>query len=90
MTIDPKKQKDKTITENQEIIKEKYPIVAWLETAFRTFHDILMGDEPGKVDGYINKYEDSLISSFCNGLKWESPGQECDIPECEFWICRRK
>lgn len=28
-----------------------------------------MGGDPGKVDGYINKYENSLISSFCNGLK---------------------
>lgn len=69
LTIDPKKQKDKTITENLKIIREKYPIVAWAETAFRTFHDILMGGDPGKVDGYINKYENSLISSFCNGLK---------------------
>lgn len=69
LTINSKKQKDKTITENLEIIKEKYPIVAWVETAFRAFHNILVGGDPDKADEYINKYGDSPISPFCNGLK---------------------
>lgn len=69
LTMDPKKQKDKTITEHLEIIYEKYPVAAWVETAFRTFHDILMGDDPDKADEYIDQYGDSAIASFCNGLK---------------------
>lgn len=69
LTIDPKKQKEKTITENMKIIRETYPIVAWVETAFHTFHSILKGNDPDKVEEYINNYKDSAISSFCEGLK---------------------
>ena len=69
LTVDPKKKKDKTISENLSLIKEKFPIVAWAEVAFHEFHEILMGDAPEKIDEYIGKYEGTKISSFCNGLK---------------------
>lgn len=71
LTIDPKKEKDKdkVISENLDRIKEKFPMVAWVADAFHEFHGILMGNEPGKIDKYIEKYADTEISSFCNGLK---------------------
>ena len=69
LTIDPEKKKDKVISENLDIIKEKFPIVTWVADTFYEFHEILMGDEPGKIDEYIGKYAGTKISSFCNGLK---------------------
>lgn len=69
LTIDPKKEKDKVISENLDLIKEKFPMVAWVADAFCEFHEILMGDEPEKIDKYIEKYTNTELSSFCNGLK---------------------
>lgn len=69
LTIDPRNEKDTVISENLDLIKEKFPIVAWVARSFHEFHEILMGDEPEKIDAYIKKYADTEISSFCNGLK---------------------
>ena len=69
LTIDPKKEKDKAISENLDLIKEKFPIVAWASDAFHQFHEILMGNDPEKIDVYIEKYEGTELSSFCNGLE---------------------
>ena len=69
LTTNPKKPKDKTIADHIEIIKARFPIVEWVETVFHEFHNILKGNDPDKVDEYIKKYEESLISSFCTGLK---------------------
>ena len=69
LTIDSKKEKDTVISENLDLIKKKFPIVAWVEESFHEFHEILMGDEPEKIDEYIEKYEKTKLSSFCIGLK---------------------
>lgn len=69
LTIDPKKEKDKVISENLDLIKKKFPIVTWVADAFHEFHEILMGDEPEKIDKYFEKYADTKLSSFCNSLK---------------------
>lgn len=69
LTIDPKKEKDKVISEHMDLIKEKFPMVAWVADAFHEFHQILMGGEPEKIDNYIEKYADTELASFCNGLK---------------------
>lgn len=69
LTIDPKKEKNKVISENMDLIKEKFPMVAWVADAFHEFHEILMGGEPEKIDNYIEKYADTELASFCNGLK---------------------
>lgn len=69
LTIDPKKAKNKTISENLDIIMQKIPIVAKVAAMFQEFHEVLMGKDPEKVDEYIEKYADSEIASFCTGLK---------------------
>ena len=68
-TNDPKKEKDKVISENLDIIQKKFPTITWVADAFHEFHEILMGDEPGKIDRYIEKYADMELSSCCNSLK---------------------
>lgn len=52
-----------------DTIKEKYPIITELENIYDTFHTLIMGDDPNKLDEFIDKYEESSAKSFVNGLK---------------------
>ena len=36
---------------------------------FKEFHSLLMGKDEAKLDEYLEKYENSEIQSFCNGIK---------------------
>lgn len=69
LTINPKIAKDKTIHENINIIKEKYPIVEKVEEMFHSFHSILMGKDPDGIDTFIEKYQGTEIDGFCQGIK---------------------
>lgn len=69
LTINQKVEKDKTIQENIEIIKKKYPVVEIVEEMFHSFHTIIMGEDPSEIDSFIEKYKDSEISGFCEGIK---------------------
>jgi hypothetical protein len=69
LTMNIKIEKDKTIHEHIGIIKERYPVVYKVKEIFHTFHSILMGDNPNKIDEFIEKYQDSKINSFCEGIK---------------------
>lgn len=44
-----------------DAIKEKYPIAAWVESTFKEFHGILMGNETNKVDVFIETYGFSTL-----------------------------
>lgn len=75
LTIDPKikeKHLEKEEYQNCEkylpLLREKYPIIKWIEEVWHEFHSIIMGDVPEKIDEFILKYEESQLSSFCNGL----------------------
>ena len=65
----PKIRKDKIIEENIEIIKEKFPIIEELEKSYTSFHEILMGKDPSKLENFIETYENSSIRSFVDGIK---------------------
>jgi hypothetical protein len=69
LTMNPKIEKDKTIHEHIGIIKEKYPTVEKVKEIFHSFHSILMGDNPNKIDEFIENYKESEINSFCEGIK---------------------
>lgn len=69
LTCDPKKQKDKELEKYIDTIKDTYPVAAYVETVFKNFHIIIMGNSPEKIDAFIEQYEESRISTFCNGLK---------------------
>lgn len=69
LTSNPKKQKDKELGKYIDTIKETYPIAAYVETVFKDFHRIIMGNSPDRIDDFIKQYEESSISVFCNGLK---------------------
>lgn len=69
LTINPKTKKDDRITENIELIKEKYPIVTAVEQVFNDFHSVIMSDTPELVDQFIDIYEGTEINDFCQSIK---------------------
>lgn len=69
LTCNPKKKKDKELEKYIDVIKEAYPIAAYVETVFKEFHRIIMGNSPEEIDTFIEQYGESIISTFCNGLK---------------------
>lgn len=69
LTKNPKTKKDETLERYIDEIKTKYPVAEIVEEMFDTFHSIIMGSDPDKIDDFIEKYRDSKIASFCNGIK---------------------
>ena len=69
LTCNPKKRKDPELGKYINIIKEAYPVAVYVETVFKDFHRIIMGNSPEEIDIFIEQYEESVISTFCNGLK---------------------
>lgn len=61
--------KNENISKYMDIIKEKYSIVKEIESIFQEYHEAIMGKDENKIDIFISKYEESKISSLCNGLK---------------------
>lgn len=66
---DPKIERDESIASNIGILKEKYPCIKEGGEMFTSFHAAIMGDDPDKLDTYIEKYKSSKISGFCEGLE---------------------
>jgi len=69
LTLNPKAKKDEVIGKHIGMIKEKYPAAVKVEGIFKEFHSVIMGSDPDKLDGFLEKYESSEIKSFCNGIK---------------------
>ena len=69
LTCDPKAQKNKELDKYIDLIKENFPAVLYAETVFKEFRTILMGNEPEKLDGFLEKYSNGCLASFCNGIK---------------------
>lgn len=68
LTLDEKKNKNKSIEENIQIIKDKFPIIKEIEQVFIEFHNTIFNNNPDALDNFIEKYK-YFISPFCNGLK---------------------
>lgn len=69
LTVNPKTKKDDKITENIELIKETYPIVAAVEQVFNDFHSVIMSDTPELIDQFIDIYQGTEINDFCQSIK---------------------
>lgn len=69
LTVNPKTKKDETIGRYIELILDKYETARTVREIFCSFHSILMGNDPAKLDGFLEKYGESRIRSFCNGIK---------------------
>ena len=40
-----------------------------METVFNEFHTILMGNEPEKMDEFLERYSNGKLTAFCNEIK---------------------
>lgn len=69
LTCNPNKRKDPELGKYIDAIKKAYPITTYVETIFKDFHRIIMGNSPEEIDDFIEQYEESAISTFCKGLK---------------------
>ena len=70
MTItDKEKMKGSDVDKYYSIIEERYLVVKQCSEIWASFHNILMGDDPDQLDGFLEKYEDSPITPFINGIK---------------------
>ena len=69
LTCNPKVKKDEKVGMYIDVIKEKYPVAARVESIFKEFHATIMGSEPDKLEDFLEKYEGSEIKTFCNGIK---------------------
>lgn len=69
LTCNPKTKKDETIGKYIEQIKVLYPVVDKAESMFKEFHRVIMGTDTSKLEEYLEKYGESNIKSFCNGIK---------------------
>ena len=68
ITKNPKKQKDDTIERNFELIKDRYVIINILKELYDEFYEILMGKNPDRLDDFINKYKESEVKGFVDGI----------------------
>ena len=69
LTCNPKTKRDSVIGEYIGQIKSLYPAVGKVETMFKEFHSLLMGNNEEKLDESLEKYGTSEIEPFCNGIK---------------------
>lgn len=69
LTVNPKTKKDERMVDVLLAIKENYPIVSEIETIFKRFHSLLMGDSPNELDEFIETYQYSRIAPFCQQIK---------------------
>jgi len=65
----PKVQKDENVSKYIDIIRQKYEIVVILENIYNDFYKTLMGNDPNRLDNFVNKYEASVIKVFIDGVK---------------------
>ena len=68
---DKSKMKDTDTARYYRLIEEKYPVVKLCSDIWNDFHQILMGNDPDKIDGFIEKYDGSAIQPFINGIKMD-------------------
>ncbi|MBR2812354.1 MAG: transposase, partial [Solobacterium sp.] len=66
---DKDRMKDTDAARYYDIIEQRYPAIKLCADIWNDFHSILMGKDPDKLDGFLEKYDASKISPFVNGIK---------------------
>ena len=64
-----KKKINKSVEKYFKVIKEKYSIIGELKEIYDSFYSILMGDDPDKLDRFINNYKESKLKVFVQGIE---------------------
>ena len=66
---DKGKLNDSNVAMYYEQIRQRYPAVKLCSEIWDGFYPILMGNDPDKIDTFLNEYENSLIAPFVDGIK---------------------
>jgi len=66
---DKEKMRGSDVEKYYGIIEKRYPVVKQCSEIWNEFHGILMGKNPDRLDGFLEKYEVSPITPFINGIK---------------------
>ena len=69
ITMKEGEMKDSDVVKYYEQIREKYPAVKTCAQIWDAFYPILMGNDPGRLDSFLDTYENSIITPFVNGIK---------------------
>ena len=68
---DKEKMKETEVAKYYSLIEEKYPAVNLCSDIWNDFYPILMGKDSNKLDGFVEKYDGTIIQSFVNGIKMD-------------------
>lgn len=68
---DKTKMEDTDVAKYYGLIEEKFTRVKLCAEIWNDFYPILMGDDPDELDEFLEKYKDSPIESFVNGIKMD-------------------
>lgn len=68
---DKAKMEDTDAAKYYSLIEEKFAQVKACAEIWNDFYSILMGNDPDKLDRFLEKYEDSPVRSFVNGIKMD-------------------
>lgn len=66
---DKEKMKNAKVAMYYSKLKEKFPVIEKCETIWKSFHEIIMGNDPEKIDKFIEEYKETKIRGFIEGLK---------------------
>lgn len=66
---DKSKMKDSDVAKYYEQILQRYPAIKVCSEIWDAFYPVLMGDDPDKLDSFLDTYENSIIAPFVNGIK---------------------
>lgn len=68
---DKTKMEDTDVARYYSLIEKRFTQVKLCAEIWNDFYFILMGDVPDKLDGFLEKYKDSPIKPFINGIKMD-------------------
>lgn len=68
---DKTKMEDTDVARYYSLIEQKFTQVKVCAEIWNDFNSILMGDDPDKLDGFLEKYKDSPVEPFVNGIKMD-------------------
>ena len=87
MSVNKDTNVSKDLIQNLAVIEQSYPIIKTTSNMSSEFLGILRRQDPDKLDDFLKKYNNSIISNFCKSIKRYRPSQKHDIFKHQLWIC---
>ncbi len=68
---DRTKMEGTAVAEYYSLIEQRFPEIKMCAEIWNHFYLILMGDNPDELDNFLEKYKDSPVESFVNGIRMD-------------------